>query len=407
MARRLLWITPKFPIPADDGARIATANLLSGLVSLGEDIHLIALAGTDENCDIELAKKVLGVAAITVIRRASTPSNKIILAFQLVRAMLLNPWLPLTMRHYGEARVVSELEKILQEEPDQSCIVYDGLHCAAHRSQFGRYIKNRPMKVVYRAHNRESSIWERSISQARSPKRWLLKFQARRVQVFERSVLEASDGVATVSHEDLEGLTKDCGNFNGKIVPIGYDFTAPLPSPQASQLNIMFLGKLNWPPNRDGLAWFLEKVWPLVTAKRPELGLIVAGSGATDMASWISAMPGVTFKGRVEQTQPLYLESILSIIPVFYGSGTRVKAIEACRFGRACLSTAIGVEGIGLRPDIDYYCGETAQEWVEILIQLSADKALKMGVNAFENAKQRFERKTTALAFQQLLTEIC
>jgi hypothetical protein len=408
MTRELLWITPKFPLPADDGARIATCNLLRGLAKLGEDIHLVAIAGAQEVCDVEQVKKELGVKKVSIIARGSTPKSRIELGVQLLKSAILNPMVPVTMRHYKDSSVVRALAHILSQRQAgiERYLVYDGLHSAIHSSKMGKFFGPTSEKVIYRAHNREASLWERSVSQSRGLKRLLLAFQAKRVRVFEQSLLSASRGVAAVSQEDLQALKSECTSLKGSVVPIGYEFVAPLDYVAEQELNILFIGKLNWPPNRDGLIWFLDKVWPTVFARRPDLRLIIAGSGQTDIANRVTMSKGIKFVGRVDKTEPLYEQSVLSLIPIFYGSGTRVKAIESCRFGRACLSTEIGVEGIGLKTNIDYYLGETEQAWIRVLTELSVNEALTIGKRAFETAKNRFELEHAAIAFRNLLDEV-
>ena len=43
MERRILWLTPKWPLPCDDGARVATCSLLRGLARLGYRIDLLSV----------------------------------------------------------------------------------------------------------------------------------------------------------------------------------------------------------------------------------------------------------------------------------------------------------------------------------------------------------------------------
>ncbi len=47
----ILWITPKWPLPVEDGARVATRALVRNLPGLGVKLDLLALAGNDESCD--------------------------------------------------------------------------------------------------------------------------------------------------------------------------------------------------------------------------------------------------------------------------------------------------------------------------------------------------------------------
>ena len=263
------------------------------------------------------------------------------------------------------------------------------------------------MKIVYRAHNQEAGIWKRMAGQASSAAaRIFLNYQARLVRRFEAGVLRAADGVAPVSAEDLRALQDMCPVQCARVVPIGYQFDELEPAPCADRMQILFLGRLDWRPNYEGLVWFLEKVWPEVLKKRTDLELIIAGSGAAGVLDRHLPQPNCVFLGRVEHVRDLYKTALLSVVPVFFGSGTRVKVIEAAGFGRACLSTQLGVEGVGLQAGISYYHAETTQEWVETLVRLNRDHARQVGRNACAAAKETFELDRTVREFRRLLDQV-
>ena len=59
--RRFLWFIPKCPLPAQDGARVATTVLLKGLTALGEKIDLLIFAAEDEVVDFSSLREELGI----------------------------------------------------------------------------------------------------------------------------------------------------------------------------------------------------------------------------------------------------------------------------------------------------------------------------------------------------------
>ena len=310
------------------------------------------------------------------------------------------------MRQYAAQPVRIALDSLLLGSRTKwDAVIYDGLHPAIHAAKAGKYrVSATAAPIMYRAHNREALIWERSARQTRSLLlQGLFTYQAILVRRFEDSLAEVAAGVACVSEEDLLLFRKYVPTLHAGVVRIGYDFES-LPQVAPSGANqIVFLGRLDWPPNREGLAWFLDRVWPKVYALRKDLRLAVAGSGdASDLRQKLSS-PGCTFLGRVENLEMLYQESLLCLVPVFYGGGTRVKAIEAARFGRACLSTAVGVEGLGLRPNETYYHAESAEAWIDTLVKLDAASAMKMGMQARSTLKERFSADVCAENFLKLL----
>lgn len=91
------------------------------------------------------------------------------------------------------------------------------------------------------------------------------------------------------------------------------------------------------------------------------------------MAESINADTGsnLSWEGSIRRI-PLYRQAAVSIVPVFYGSGTRVKVIEASRFARPCFSTALGVEGVGLESGVSFFRGESESDWIDGLVRLTS-----------------------------------
>ncbi len=388
-----------------DGARVANVNLMKGLTSLGVKIDLVAVADEGENCDIEELKRVCGVSDCFVLRRESNGGRfGAAGVLRVLKSFLAKPWLAVTLMPFASSALRREITALLAKGPGGgrtwSALVYDGLHTAAHASVAGAY--SRPPaspRVIYRAHNVEYEIWNRKMVQTGFlPFKLFLKFQTYLMKRFELSLVEKADAVMTVSEVDLEMFRKQCPSIRGSSVPIGYDFGTFAPAPENAE-RCVFLARLDWPPNRDGLMWVLDKVWPEVHRKRPKLELWIAGSGNSD---WLRArlpIAGVKFLGRVESVEAVYRDCYLSLVPVFYGSGTRVKAIEASRYGRACLSTAVGIEGLGLVPGKTYFQAETAEEWISILERTDAKHIAEVGREAHEFLKTSFHLPVAARKF--------
>jgi glycosyltransferase involved in cell wall biosynthesis len=101
-----------------------------------------------------------------------------------------------------------------------------------------------------------------------------------------------------------------------------------------------------------------------------------------------------------------YHGAIANIVPIFYGSGTRVKAIESSLFATACIGTAQGVEGLGLDPERDYFRAESESEWIDALNTLDPDAARQRGSNALERARIRYDRDRIAGELLQLVRDI-
>jgi glycosyltransferase involved in cell wall biosynthesis len=367
--------------------------LIRQLGLLGHQIELVCFPQNDPVITEEEVAAQLGTRKCSFIRRGPrTPRYKPLAA---ARHLMTNPLAPLTMREFYEPR----LKKALSESvtTDAEIMVCDTLHV------WGAVTDALPF-VIYRAHNVESQIWKRASKHATNPVwRIFLAFQAWCVFSAERSLARRANAVATVSDTDASSFAGLYGAEHVVTVPIGFTFEAPLAPSRGETVNLLFVGKLDWPPNAEGLRWFLRNVWPEASAKRPELRLRIVGSGRQpDLAP----LEGVEFLGRVADLVPLYRQCDLAIVPVRYGSGTRVKAIEAARYGRALLSTELGVEGLALDDARHYLRAESSDEWIQVLTTVTRNECAELGARAFQHLREDFDERHCARRFENLLPVI-
>jgi hypothetical protein len=274
---RLLWFVPKWPLPMQDGARVANINLIKGLTSLGTKIDLVAVAGEDENCDIEEMRRVCGISECFIVRRKVNGGRFGIRGVVgVLKSFVARPWLAVTLMPDAQSRVIREIGDIVRQGPRDggswTSLVYDGLHTAAHSSARGTYVKPKGNpQVFYRAHNVESEIWKRKAAQTKFlPLRLFLRFQTFLMKRFEESLISEAASTLTVSDVDLELFKTAQPSTRGQSIPIGYDF-GEVPPILPSSERLLFLARLDWPPNRDGLLWLLENVWAEAWKKRPTL----------------------------------------------------------------------------------------------------------------------------------------
>ena len=396
---RILWITPKWPFPVADGARIATTQLLKQLTAQGASIHLVSMVPEDEVIQISDAETTLGIKDVTLIRRPTTTRAKQLTNF------LKTPFIPITFSPFASLAIAKQIKRLLRAEAFD-LLVYDGLHTAAWKYFF--FAKGNPYCAeAYRAHNVESEIWIRAARDTANPlKKILLFFQGKMIERFEKKLVREAAYVFPVSTTDAAKFAEYGARGKIETIPIGIEVTPPPRShireiSEDTKRKLLFVGKLDWAPNRDGLKWVLDKVWPKVMERTQDITLTIVGSGERRWLEPYENLPGLNIIGQVDSVSPFYEDCLATIVPVFYGSGTRVKAIESSLHGRVCISTQIGVEGMGLIEGENYHRAEQESDWIHTLTFLEAPLARQMGERASVYAKKAFDPAFIADRFLQ------
>ena len=204
---------------------------------------------------------------------------------------------------------------------------------------------------------------------ARGPRRGLIDasrnlFAARRLAAAERTCLSRADGlwISAPTHADLLN--------RGDAILLPNTLRWPEANPEAPTPNrpptALFLGPLWHEPNRVGLRWMTERIWPRVRERLADARLLIAGEGHS---SETTAGEGIECLGFVPDLDELYERIDLATAPLFSGSGTSLKVVEALGRGRPCLATPFAVRHLGdLVPKSALLVREPDQ-WVEALIE--------------------------------------
>ncbi|MGF7173214.1 glycosyltransferase [Azospirillum doebereinerae] len=162
-----------------------------------------------------------------------------------------------------------------------------------------------------------------------------------------RDVVSLFDNIVSCSEDETRLLRQW---FTTPVVDMfPYDFpTASPPTAESARRDILFVGSYNHHPNREGIAYFVSRIWPQVTAALPEATLHICGSGFDHVD--FSAVPNAIRHGLVSDGTLNYLYSIcrVSIAPLLTGAGIKGKVIEASANGVPCVGTEAAWQGLAV-----------------------------------------------------------
>src|SRR5262249_25800698 len=86
--------------------------------------------------------------------------------------------------------------------------------------------------------------------------------------------------------------------------------------------------------------------------------------------------------GAVDDLRPLYARSSAVVAPIFWGSGVRIKLLEALACGLPIVTTALAAEGIDLRHEQSALFAERPADFAAAIVGLLSDSALRARLGA-------------------------
>jgi len=382
---QVVFATHRPPWPLDNGARIRTARLAQGLAR-ELAVTLVTFAGgpawEDAPAGRAELEALLPHARIELVPFALPPPSPDA-AFGSTASAAWGT--------YATPELRAALARLVAEDPG---VV---LHLDSPGAGLAG-IGLAPGRTVYSAHNIEHQVW-RDVADRRPPgQRAYVEVEWRKIELEERRCWAGADLCLAVSEVDAAAM-RAAGARRVEVCPNGADPCDPLvPAPlgHGDPVRLVFVGFAGYWPYEHGLAWLAREVLPPAGARAPVILDVVGEPPAEPVRG-----QGITYHGRVDDVTPFYAAAHALVIPMFEGSGTRLKAVEAAFLGRPIISTAVGVEGLPLCPAEHYLRAETASEWVEAIQRLRTHDAevADMAARAREAvAHLEWPRITAALA---------
>lgn len=387
---KILQVTNKVPYPTKDGGAIACMNLTKGFAHLGHDVTVLAMNTAKHNISIdEIPEPVKDFATFYLV---DVPAE--IKAFNALLNLLFSKK-PYNAVRFIDAKFEKALKQILAENTFD-VIQLEGLYVCPYISLIR---ENSDALLVYRAHNIEFEIWERTASISKRLIRFYMKYLSKRIKRFEISWLNKYDLLVPITERDGNRLNKLGNTKPQHVSQTGIDTSVLVPNAKHLEHPSLFhLGSLEWPPNQEGLIWFLDKCWPIIHEKYPTLQFYVAGRNAPLWLENKLKAPNVNFVGEVADAYEFMNSKSIMVVPIFSGSGMRIKIIEGMALGKSIVSTPIGAEGIEVTPNENIVIASEVNEFVNAVAQLIENHEFfnRIGTNAIEFIHEKFDNLAAA-----------
>ncbi len=359
MKKRVLLISPVPTHPASSGNRVRVKTLLSNLGKTGYEAHFAHIQR--ESGDNELMESCWGDYYHPIGYNRREPA----LATRVSRklATLLDPANAhvKTIDEWYDAGVDEALVR-LNKKFRFNVVIVEYVFFSKALECFDRKVTK-----IIDAHDVFSDRHKLYLENGQSPS-W---FSTSRRQ--ERKGFNRADIVIAIQDNERERIAQLCRR---PVITIGHSVKLVEPVFEKTACTLLYIGSNN-SINVQSLTYFIEEIMPLVKEHFPRVRLNIAGTVCDDIHVSESF---ITKLGRVSDLDEIYASADVVVNPMRYGTGLKIKNIEALGYSKPLVTTSSGAEGLNPGAGKAFLVANNPNEWCSMVVKLLKDSDYRFSV---------------------------
>ncbi|MDT7950916.1 MAG: TIGR03087 family PEP-CTERM/XrtA system glycosyltransferase [Acetobacteraceae bacterium] len=370
--RDLLFLAQRIPYPPTKGEKIRAWPILQHLAASFR-VHLGCLVDDPE--DEPHIGTVAALCATSHFARLDRRWAKL----KSLTGLLTGE--PLSVTFYRDRALTAWVARTLREIEPAAVFVFS--------SNMAPYVLGRTGEAVTLCDltDVDSEKW-RAYAEQGGAMQLVHRREWRRVAALEGRIARDMDWSTFVSEGEADLFRAQWPAQAGKVrvVPNGVNFAyfdpaisqnAPYPT---DQLNFVFTGTMDYPPNVDAVRWFAADILPIIRGHQPARFHIVGANPAAEVRAL--AGDGVFVTGRVPDVRPYVAHATAAVAPMRIARGIQNKVLEAMAMARPVVVTPDALEGIDATPGTDVLLGADADAFAAHCLEAAGPGAAAIGASA-------------------------
>lgn len=358
----ILFICHRFPFPPARGGKIRPFNMIRHL-SQSHRVVVASLAHTQRELDEGAGLKNHCAEVIAEVLPNSTRYAHC--------AAALPSSMPSSAAYFWSSR----LQHRILEAARRTAFDAVWVHCAF----VARYAL--PVSCPYRVldyGDLDSGKWLDYSRQRAFPLSLGYALEARKLRSYERQLATHFHHCTVTTSGELQEFKTLGVDVPCEVIPNGVDYEYFQWSPPTDPAPvIVFVGRMDYYPNVDGILQFCNRIYPLIRRQVPEAQLRIVGSNPIARVRALARIPGVTVTGHVPDVRPHVADAAVAVIPLRLGRGTQNKMLEAMAIGIPVVATSVAAKGVQAVPGRDFLVGDSPEEFAAGVASLLRDPGLR------------------------------
>lgn len=395
--KSILFLTNLLPYPGKSGGTQTTLKKLDNFIKEGFDVSFVFMKTKDTS--EEFFKEFLSLYSNKCHIYYEINDNNVRSITSFAKSFLEG--IPLNIYRNKCASLIITVNNLIDKNN------FDIIFCD-HLEMF-QYVPSKVYpKTIMLEHNAEYMIWRRYAKQS---KNLILKagifFESSRMKKYE---LNACDKVrfVIIAPSDKKYVSKrNEDKFIDTYHPANdFMLKLPLPENKDNNLNLLFIGTMSWVANYQGVFWFVDKVLPHIVEKIPNTVFHVIGKFKGETPKLDNK--NVILHGFVDDIEPYYNDANIFVCPLLFGSGIKIKVLDAMYRGLPLVTTSVGAENLSLVSGEHCFIEDEPEKMAKdvLILYKNKDLALQFAKKSRELAKEKYTWKVENRKVMNLIQTI-
>ena len=167
--------------------------------------------------------------------------------------------------------------------------------------------------------------------------------------------------------------------------------------------DLLFVGANNQ-PNKEGLNFFLNSVFPEIVRRKPDTRFAIVGKIVREIQIDVSLQQNVDCLGYVLDLADIYFKSRVAICPLITGAGTKFKLVEAMAYAMPIVATKTSASALSLIDGGNAFVTDEPSVYGERILRLLNEPELAQKIS--EEVAVTFKNEHSSSAVYSKLDEI-
>jgi len=165
------------------------------------------------------------------------------------------------------------------------------------------------------------------------------------------------------------------------------------------------VGAMFYEPNVDAVRFFAREILPRIRKQSPRARFVVVGRDPHPDIAALHDGDTITVTGTVDDVGPYLRQASVAVVPIRFGSGTRIKILEAFAHGTPVVSTTLGAEGLEVAHERELLLADAPEKFAAACVRLAGDGCLQesLAKQGLDLVRRRYQWQDVERQVQALI----